>query len=559
MDTWVQEKYVSCWKLFHCYQKLQQQEEGMYYLVESIKFDATRGECLHILISYYGGKGMNNVAYGYFSVIKNFYENEFLHTDSCANKLFVDISKLSMHIPYWMILVADKMQDFATVILMYRVIFTKKFKEHSKHIVGNMLFNLQFFIHRPEAQNDPTFNKLFVEYVDYLISYGYPVEEHASFMRKYEPYGLKIFKKERKFTKEECKQSNKIMFYTGFASSAWNYTYSLMNALGGSESAVAYLAKELPSNYEIIVAGAVDKEVIGNVTYLPLDQIATFLRLNPIHTIIVSRYLAFFEMFPHFSSYQNYIWGHDISLIHYGSTKMTNINDILEKWKDEITGCICQTKWHKEAFIRQYPSLREKITTINNGINKDLIDSVHALKIKTKPNRFIYTSCAERGLSRIVELWPCILSFMPDAELVISSYNTFPNIYNQNEVELKVKMDSFGTSIKHVGKLSKIDLYTIMLSCEYWLYPTSFDETSCITAMEMMALDVVCLYYPRAGLADTMGDYGIQVHYGNEIETLMEISSDTQRKEDMKTRAKEYAYSCAWSNRSKEWTSVLQL
>ena len=50
---------------------------------------------------------------------------------------------------------------------------------------------------------------------------------------------------------------------------------------------------------------------------------------------------------------------------------------------------------------------------------------------------------------------------------------------------------------------------------EYWLYTSTFPETSCITAMEMLMSGVICLYYPLAGLVDTIGSYGIQVESGN--------------------------------------------
>ena len=50
------------------------------------------------------------------------------------------------------------------------------------------------------------------------------------------------------------------------------------------------------------------------------------------------------------------------------------------------------------------------------------------LKIKNnkKHNRFIYSSCSERGLDRLLELWPLIIKNIPDAELFISSYLDFP-------------------------------------------------------------------------------------------------------------------------------------
>ena len=39
-----------------------------------------------------------------------------------------------------------------------------------------------------------------------------------------------------------------------------------------------------------------------------------------------------------------------------------------------------------------------------------------------------------------------------------------------------------------------------MAISEYWLYPTGWFEKSCITALEMLMSEVLCIYYPVADL-----------------------------------------------------------
>ena len=86
-------------------------------------------------------------------------------------------------------------------------------------------------------------------------------------MNKYEKYGVFLPKmSEPKFSLDECRKSNKIMFYTGYSPFKWNYTYSINNALGGSETAITCLTKCFPENYEIYVAGDVTEEKVDNVT-----------------------------------------------------------------------------------------------------------------------------------------------------------------------------------------------------------------------------------------------------------------------------------------------------
>jgi GR25 family glycosyltransferase involved in LPS biosynthesis len=567
--NWEQEKYVSCMKLFVCYNILKQPEAGMFYLVKGILYDKTRVEGLFELVQYYCGNDMNELAYMYYGMVKEFYEKEYVKIDGTLNKLFVDISKANFHLPYWMIIVADRIKKYDTGIAMYRIIFTKKFKETNKMLIGNMLFNLQFFIDKID-KNDTQFFTLFKEYVDFLLSLQYPVFDH-DFMINYEKYGIVIPKKTIHrpiFTKEECAASNKILFYTGFNDKEWNYSYTKSNALGGAESAVAYLANNFPKNYHVYVTGSVSEETYDNVTYVNFNNLGKLIETNAFHTIIVSRYIGFYEMFPTFSAYQTYIWGHDIVLFPYGSS--LSENEILSKWTNKITGCICQTEWHKNLFINQYPSLKEKLCVINNGINIDkfvgpikapsltLQSLIHKTSanayvfLQKVPNRFIYSSCSERGLQKLLDLWPQIIEYLPDAELYIATYNEFPRDDKERNMEKIIQQYS---SITHVGKLEQSKLYELIASAEYWMYPSYFNETSCITSMEMLMYEVICLYYPVAGLINTLGDYGIKISEGSEIDSLLDLT--LKKKSELKKKGREYALSCSWKNRATEWCNVL--
>ena len=162
----------------------------------------------------------------------------------------------------------------------------------------------------------------------------------------------------------------------------------------------------------------------------------------------------------------------------------------------------------------------------------------------------------ERGLNVLLELWPHLLEQLPDSTLVIASYNDFPSD-KKEEIVLKELIDHYPDSITHLGKLNAERLYEEMSTSEYWLYPTSWPETSCITALEMLANGVICLYYPVAGLVDTMKNYGVPVEKGNELSTLLNLTVD--QKKELRENGVNYALSCSWENRAKAWADVLLL
>jgi glycosyltransferase involved in cell wall biosynthesis len=363
---------------------------------------------------------------------------------------------------------------------------------------------------------------------------------------------MQITNKTNNFSKEECSNSKNILIYTGFSDIEWNYSYMLNNALGGSEKAVAYLSTCFPKEYTIYISGHVKDEIINdNIHYIHLNKLTNLINDMPFHSVIVSRYISFYEMFPKCSFHQSYIWAHDTMLLPYGCS-LTD-TQILNKWDNYINGCICLTEWHKDLFIEKYPILKNKTNLINNGLDINSFKNISYSNCKIK-NKFIYSSRPERGLNILLKLWPQILDKLPDATLTISTYGNFPS--NSEETNLKTIIDNT-ESINYVGKLNVAQLYDEMSTAEYWLYPTHWPETSCITALEMLMSEVVCVYYPVAGLTNTMDKYGLPISSGKEIETIVSLSEE--QKDNLRKNGRMYAETCSWENRTVHWTNLLSL
>jgi glycosyltransferase involved in cell wall biosynthesis len=554
-NQWPQEKYVSCLYMYDCYEKLNEKEKGFFYLVKAFAYDNERVECMYPLLVHYCCENMYKVAYNYYLNVKDFFENKYLHTNN-TSKLFTIQDKYNFFVPYYMILIADKVQDFVCVIKMYEIIFTKKQRLFEEWYVKNLLYNLQFFLqYVPKANTN--FIKLANNYFSFLYENGVNLQ-NLDFLNnpEYKNSGIlldnyimkEITNKPQKFSKEICKDSKNILIYTGFSDIEWNHTYMEDNALGGSEKAVAYLSKCFPKDYNIYISGHVKNEIIDNIQYIHLNELTNLVNSTPIHTLIVSRYISFYEMFKDCSFYQSFIWAHDVLLLPYGCS--LNTSQILSKWDKYINKCICLTEWQRNSFVEKYPTLKDKITLINNGIDNKSFNVIDTNK-KIK-NKFIYSSRPDRGLNILLQLWPLILEKMPDATLVVSSYGTFPS--NTQESILKHIIDA-NDSIKFLGKLNTDQLYTEMASSEYWLYPTHWPETSCITALEMLMSEVICLYYPVAGLTYTMDKCGIQVKPNSEIDILVSLTDE--QKETLRKNGREYAEQCSWENRSKIWNNTL--
>jgi len=577
-NGWDQEKYMCCYKLYKCYKNLKQIDTAQFYLVKSFYYDKDRTECVYKLIRYYCNEKQYEIAYAYYSVIKKYYEADFLE-DTFVSKLFVDNRVCNFYLPYYMIIVSEKVKQFETMVKMYQIIFLKRTAQIEPQYMSNLLYNFQFVL---PMLNDivktvPDFVQHIFEllnnYIGFAIESKYDVTNY-DFWSKYEqlqiPIIIQILKmqQEKKGIKAQAQQPvqhfannphkfdatcKTVLIFAGFGNINWNYTYGLKNALGGSERAVNYLAAAFPKDYKIIISGNVEEETIDNIQYVNLSKLGSLISQTLFHTIIVSRYVSFYEIFPNAKALQTFIWVHDTALSPYGC----NLSDahILEKHGNRIDGVVCLTEWHKTHIGNRYPSLKPKIHIINNGIVLSMFKEPS--NIKKVKNRFVYTSCSERGLERLLQLWPEILKNIPTAELKISSYNNFPG--NSDDERMLKIIKQHSSSIQHCGKLSQPELYNLMECAEYWLYPSNWPETSCITAIEMMRSGVLCLYYPGAGLTNTMNGNGIQINPNEEIRALMALHDCPQEiKDAMIAQGVEYANASSWNSRAIVWDNMLQ-
>lgn len=553
-DNWAQEKYVSCLYMHQCYEALNQKEHGFYYLVKAFAYDAERVECLYPLLVHYCCEGMNELAHGYYRMVK------MSAIPNNAGKLFVETDKAGFYVPYYMIIVADRVGDRECGIRMYETIFKTKHRTFSAWHLRNLMFNLRFFIEhvKPEALN--AFVALANEYLQFVINNGVPASTFDDLAIKITPPPLKA---KRAFT-----PSRNILFYAGYCNPHWNYTQMKQGALGGSEKAVAHLSKELGAQEcTVYVAGNVLAEFLPdvNVTYVPLNDLPELLSNTTFHAVICSRYISFLEIYGAACSFcKFYIWAHDTRLLPYGC----DLSDgaIIEKWAEYIDGCVCQTPWHANQFEALYPALKSKIRVINNGIDLELFPDTSNPSNTSNPiqpkrsERFIYTSRTERGLSRILDLWPDIVAALPNATFGISNYEAFPCNDEQTHIQARIaslNREFPNNRIEHLGRLNPAQLYAEMSTAEYWLYPTNWAETSCITAMEMLMSGVICLYYPVAGLTDTMGGCGIQIAHGSEIQTLIDTAHDEGAKEALRKQGRAYAESCSWKTRANAWHQLV--
>ena len=541
-----EEKYDICLKMWEFFSSERKHEDGIYYLIQTHNYNKMRIDGIYELIKHHCCVGKYEFSFSFYYLIKDCFETN----RKSINKTNSDI--VNFYLPYYMIIVFERLKKYDNGIKMFEIIFEEKQTNIDNWWIGCLLSNLLFFI---DKVSDEKFFRSCENYLNFLYSEynnstsfaenrvllnlvkGHLKEENLHFLP---------CEDEKKFVIDKSITSKKIFIYTGFAYFWWNTTFGKENFLGGSERAVAFISEYFPKNMEIYIGGEVIEETIGNIRYIHLNNLEEFLKNNEFHAIIISRYIGFFEQYSFLKTKQLIVWAHDVMLLPYNSKNNKNEYEIVEKYHDIIDCCICLTSWHKEDLTKKYPLLKDKVKIISNGLDFSLFPETTKIKIK---NRFVYSSNPLRGLKRLLELWPDICVVMPDAELKIVGLEP-------TEEDLKLLLKN-SENVEHLGKKNPKDLYEILATCDIWFYPTNFNETYCITAIEMLYSKVVPVYYSFAGLTETVGDYGIAVKEGEELQALASLTEE--RKDVLRSRGRAYAEECSWENRAKIWNDILHI
>lgn len=324
-----------------------------------------------------------------------------------------------------------------------------------------------------------------------------------------------------------------IVFHVGYSSSPWNcYT----PGLGGTEQCVNKLAVSLATRgHKLFVVGQVEHTTILTkqtdevaIQYLPLES---FDKLpKDIDVLVGVSYLHFYKHYNCAQIGKVLFWLHNEEPFNWFEGDEMSEEDIQESY-DLCDSIICLTNWHKEHFLSYNPRLENKIKIIGNGIS---LSDIQKAEYKV-PGSYLYSSHPERGLDKLLNEWESIKQKRPYATLAIATPAYGLEYYNENFAEKVKSLEDL--NVTFLGSLSTKELYKRMGTTETWYYPTDYNETYCITALEMMAHDVIVDTNEIAGLKETINGFN---------------------KSTDKEKINEYVKTRDWFNVGDEWLNLIE-
>ena len=488
LSAWDDERFLSCLKIAECYQALGQYEEAVQWSTKSLTIREGWGEAYFNLgrSYYYIAQRTSNRRDWERSV--HFFR-QGLACPPTKTILFINPMERAYEIHKFLNLALSNIGDVDGA--MESVETALKVRPDDTDLLSNKRI---YEVHRAKSIISEASNKL--AFLGEISGEARQVIHDAMSNR------LPVLDMKRL----------DIVFYVGPGFEPWNPESVNGTGIGGSETAVVYMARLLSrKGHRVRVYG--DCRSIGGI----FDDVE-YLHYDAYHDIscdvlITSRRPHAVDDGYRVRSRITLCWVHDV---HFGEGLTATQSSRIDKF-------MCLSQWHKWYFLNKYQPAGlvkpEQVLVTRNGIDLSRFPSSGMAR---NAHRAVYSSSPDRGLATVLRIWPKIRKRVPDAELGV--YYGFDNweiaaasdaaqmtIIKNLRKSLK-KSESIG--VRYYGRTGQDQLAAEFLKSGVWVYPTDFSETSCITAMEAQAAGLKIVTSPIGALSETVGDRGIMISEG---------------------------------------------
>jgi len=270
--------------------------------------------------------------------------------------------------------------------------------------------------------------------------------------------------------------------------------------LGGSEINFLNLAKKLSKHYNVVFCcnTGYPMKIKENILFINLENYDRFLENVRVKALLVGR-------FSEFVRYGENI-GKTFLLLddpHYQGTSLS--------YQEELV-VVTKSTWHKELMHSKFPQIKN-IIIIPNALDT----ARYSIKPKERFS-IVYSSYIYRGLEQLLEMYPRIREKI-DCKLYLY-------VIKQEYDECKKMISDVNDgSIILNHRKSYVEWPETLADKDIWIYTPTFNETFCITAIEMRLSNVLCIHSNTGGLSDTVGQFGIK--YENVNTSTNEVCGTT--------------------------------
>jgi glycosyltransferase involved in cell wall biosynthesis len=313
--------------------------------------------------------------------------------------------------------------------------------------------------------------------------------------------------------------------------------------LGGSESAVTYMAKELAAlGLSVTVfnscidsrakPGIYDKVLYRDLS--ALDGSGDFYYDVLIGSRSVQPFLPNHPRYSKIQAKHKVLWLHDTFCD--GDHMVESL--VVDR---HITELFTLSDWHTAYILncdhgrrRNFEVLKRHTFLTRNGIKRH-IDEVDVSQ--KDPNQFIYNASATKGMVPLLEhVWPRLKALIPQAKLtVIGGYyrfrdNAAPDAQENTVAAYAAREDLRALNVEFTGVIPQQEIANRLARASFTLYPGAFPETFGISTLESLAYNTPVITTRFGALEETaIEDASYLLDYAIEPNVLFrDINSEDQ-------------------------------
>lgn len=273
--------------------------------------------------------------------------------------------------------------------------------------------------------------------------------------------------------------------------------------LGGMETAVIRLAEALQKlDHRVLIISGIDNPPLSHPLYLPMRAVND---VGPADVLIAVR--EWKPLLVNMEARQRFIWTGDS----YDQPQTVGIGDT--RLIETIDRLLPVSNWHGARLCEESGFPREKVWVLRNGIHLPFFAGEEPRHRK----RLIYSSTPYRGLALLPSIFVELKKKHPELELhVFSGYKVYEGKDGyadsavKNYEELIGRLSKLPGCVIH-GNVKQEELAREFMRSTVLAYPNTFEETSCITAMEAQAAGCAIVTTAMAALPETVGNAGVLI------------------------------------------------
>lgn len=278
------------------------------------------------------------------------------------------------------------------------------------------------------------------------------------------------------------------------------------HSLGGSETMGLLMAREMAKrgHYVAQFSNCQQPHTVDNVNYFPVAWAQKFVADRPIDVIIGQRSGNIFASKVPSPSKIRILWHHDLAIHRHKNDLANGAWNTTEHW--------LLSEFHRQQYKDVYSIPEDRMWVTRNGIDMDIVKDIPLGRGREK-NLFVYAARPERGLECLLtKIMPGIWEKHPDMKLGVCGYDNTTQQMKPLYDRINGLLEADNRLI-NLGYLTKKQLMELYSRATAYIYPTEFEEISCISVMEAAAHGLPVIHTGVAALAETVkSGCGIQVN-----------------------------------------------